>query len=97
MKLTAKTKSLHEAFQYAGSVITTSPIAPIYQNVKLEALHNDVYVTATDLEVELKIKVLDIDVQKEGMLLVPQATLNSVALTEDFGSFAKGRRILKRL
>jgi len=78
MKLTAKTKSLHEAFQYAGSVITSSPIAPIYQNVKLETSDNDVYVTATDLEVELKIKVLDVNVQEQGTLLAPQATVSSI-------------------
>ena len=78
MKFVAKTKALHEAFQYAGSVITSSVIAPLYQNVKLEASPDGVSIAATDLEVELKINVRDPQVEEEGALLVPQSTVSSI-------------------
>jgi len=78
MKLKARTKALHEGFQYAGSVITSSTVHPIYRNLKLDATAEGLYVSATDLEVGVKVMVQDVEVQEGGSLLLPEANVSAI-------------------
>jgi DNA polymerase-3 subunit beta len=51
---------------------------PIYQNVKMEALNGDVHLSATDLEVGIRIKAQGAIVEQEGVVLVPAGRVSSI-------------------
>lgn len=72
MKLTADREALHTAFQHVGGVITSAISKPIYENVKLEAKSDGVFLSATDLEVGLRIRANKVEVEEEGSVLVPE-------------------------
>ena len=72
MKLTADRQALHTAFQHVGGIITSTISRPIYENVKLEATGDGVYLSATDLEVGLRVKAEKIKVEEEGAVLIPE-------------------------
>ena len=78
MRFTSDRHALHAAFQHVGSVITSTIARPIYQNVKLEVAADAVYLSATDLEVGLKIRTDAVEVQEEGTVLLPQARVSSI-------------------
>jgi len=78
MKLAADRHALHAALQQVGSIITSTIARPIYQNVKLDARGDSVYLSATDLEIGLMARVLDVEVEQEGAVLVPQARVTAI-------------------
>lgn len=73
MKLTANREALHHGFQRVGSVVSSSIQQPIYRNVKLEAAGGVLYLSATDLEVGLTLKVTDVEIEEEGATLLPHS------------------------
>ncbi len=75
MKVTADRRALHAAFQHVGGIITSTIARPIYQNVKFEALGDSVYLSATDLEVGLRLKVDKVQVEEEGCVLLPEGRI----------------------
>ena len=62
MKLVADRTALHAAFQHVGSIITSTIARPIYQNVKMEVVEDSLFLSATDLEVGLKVKVDKVEI-----------------------------------
>jgi len=71
MKLVADRQALHAAFQHVGGIVTSTIVRPIYQNVKLDATGGEVYLSATDLEVGLRIRAEKVEIEQEGSVLVP--------------------------
>ena len=78
MKLQAETEALHDAFQYSGSIITSSMPHAVYENVKLAATSEGVWLSATDMEVGLRVKVPDVEVEEEGVILLREANVSKI-------------------
>ena len=78
MKLAADRHALHAALQQVGSIITSTIARPIYQSVKLDARGDSVYLSATDLEIGLMARVLDVEIEQEGVVLVPHARVAAI-------------------
>jgi DNA polymerase-3 subunit beta len=81
MKLVADRQALLAAFQSVGGVVASTMARPIYQNVKVEARKDGVYLSATDLEVGLRIKAQKVTVEKEGAVLAPADRISSLLRT----------------
>ncbi len=73
MKFVANREALYHGFQRLGGVVGSSLQQPIYRNVKLEAAKDVLRLSATDLEVGLMLKVTDVEVEEEGIALLPHA------------------------
>ncbi len=78
MKLVADRAALHAAFQHVGSIITSTIARPIYQNVKMEVVEDNVYLSATDLEVGLRVKVDKVEIEEKGAMLLPEARVSPI-------------------
>ena len=78
MKLVADRRALYAAFQHVGSIITSTVARPIYQNVKLEAVEGDIFLSSTDMEVGLRVKAQGAVVEKEGVVLLPEARVAAI-------------------
>jgi len=78
MNLIANREALYHGFQRVGSVVGSSIQQPIYRNVKLEAAEGLVKLSATDLEVGLTLKVPQVEIQEEGVVLLPHARISPV-------------------
>ena len=78
MKVVANREALYRGFHRAGSVAGAGIQQPIYRNVKLSAMDGDVYLTATDLEVGLTIKVSEVVVEKEGAVLLSPSRISHI-------------------
>lgn len=78
MKLKADTEALHEAFQYSGSVITSSMPHAVYENVKLTATAEGVWLSATDMEVGIKVVIPDVEVEEEGTILLREDNVSKI-------------------
>jgi DNA polymerase III beta subunit len=95
MELVADREALYHGFQRVGGVVSSSIQQPIYRNVKVEATEGELRLSATDLEVSLVLNVGDVEVQSEGVALLPHARLSPIlgatpderiALREDDGA-----------
>ncbi len=78
MKLVANREALYRGFQRVGSVVGSSIQQPIYRNVKVEAAGGLVSLSATDLEVGLTLRVPEVEIQEEGVALLPHARISPV-------------------
>ena len=78
MKLVADRESLHSAFQHVSGIITSSITSPLYRHVKVDATEDGVYVSATDLEVGLRIRAANVEVEDPGSFLVPADRVSSI-------------------
>ena len=78
MKLIADRSALHTAFQNVGSVVTSTIARPIYQNVKIEAVGEDIFLSATDLEVGLRLRVGGVKIEEEGTVLLPEERVSRI-------------------
>ena len=90
MKLVADRRSLHAAFQHVGSIVTSTVARPIYQNVKMEATGEGVFLSATDLEVGVRVNAGPAEIEEEGQVLLPEARVSSIlgATPDEQVSFA---------
>lgn len=70
MKVACERDKLLAAFQIASAVAPTRSPKPILQNVKLEAHKDSVVLTATDLEVGVRVQVSGVTVEAEGSVLL---------------------------
>ena len=95
MKLVAGREALYQGFARVGSVIGSSIQQPLYRNVKVQASGEALWLSATDLEVSLTVRVPDVEVQEEGAALLPNARISpilgatvdeKVAIREDDGA-----------
>jgi DNA polymerase-3 subunit beta len=78
MKITCEREKLLAAFQTAGSVVPSRSTKPILQNVKLTATEGLVVLTATDLEIGMRVELPGVDVQAPGQVLLPLSRFGSI-------------------
>lgn len=78
MKITCNRGSFLAAFQTAATVAPTRSPKPILQNVKLEAAQDSAILTATDLEVGIRIEVQGIEVEAPGSVILPVTRFGSI-------------------
>ncbi len=81
MNFTADRETLFNAVQHVGGVITSSLSRPMLKNVKLDVEEDAVYVSATDLEVGICIKVDDVKVEETGSVLPVEDRLSPILRT----------------
>ena len=95
MKFVASREALYHGFQRVGSVVSTSIQQPVYRNVKLQAAGDALWVSATDLEVGLALRVPEVQIEQEGVVLLPPVRVSpilgatpdqQVAMSEDDGA-----------
>jgi len=78
MKLVADREALYQGFTRVGSVIGSGMEQPLYRNVKMQAFGDALWLSATDLEVGLTLKVPDVDIQEEGAALLPHSRISPI-------------------
>jgi DNA polymerase III subunit beta len=78
MKITCNREHLLSAFQVAASVAPTRSPKPILRNVKLEASESGTTLTATDLEVGIRLTVEGVEVESPGTILVPVGQVRDI-------------------
>ena len=78
MKLVADRQALYGALQHVGSVITSTIASPVFQNVKMETDGDSVFLSATDLEVGLRVKVAKVEVGEPGCVLIPENRISPI-------------------
>ncbi|MEQ8791142.1 MAG: DNA polymerase III subunit beta [Pirellulaceae bacterium] len=78
MKITFDRERVLHAFQSVASVVPTRSPKAILKNVKLDAADNQLVVSATDMEVGIRIEVGDIEVEAGGSVLVPVDRFGSI-------------------
>ncbi|MFO8007717.1 MAG: DNA polymerase III subunit beta [Candidatus Brocadiia bacterium] len=95
MKIVASREALHRGFQRLGGVVAAGAQQPLYRHVKVEATADALHLSATDLEVGLRLQVSDVTVEEPGSILVPHARIapllgatpdEQITLTEDDGA-----------
>jgi DNA polymerase-3 subunit beta len=97
MKFVANREALYHGFQRVGSVVSSSIQQPVYRNVKLQASADALWISATDLEVGLVLRIPEVQVEQEGIVLLPPTRVSAilgatpddqVAMSEDDGAVA---------
>lgn len=78
MKLVCDRSELGEAVALAMSIIPARSPKKILRNLLLRAEQSGCEVVATDLEVGLRVRVAQADVEREGAALLPADTLSSI-------------------
>lgn len=78
MKLTCNREKLLHAFRTAASVAPAHSPKPILQNVKLEATSESVVLSATDLEVGIRIELPGVEVEIPGDVILPAGRFGSI-------------------
>ncbi len=75
MRFTAGKEALHQGLQRVGSVIGSSTQQPLFRNVKVEALEDVLALSATDLEVGLRVIVAGVEIDETGSALLPHSRI----------------------
>ena len=78
MKLTCERAALQEAVSLAGVLASARSAKPILQNIKLEAKGGYLDVLATDLEVGIRYRVENLEIEEEGETAVNAARLLAI-------------------
>lgn len=73
MKLICDTKRLAEAFALVATVAPTRSPKEILRNVRLDATREGISLSATDMELAIRVTVPNVDVSKTGSVLLPVA------------------------
>lgn len=73
MKITINRESFASVFQVAAAVAPQRSPKPILQNVKIDALNDSVVITATDMEVGVRLTADDVEISTPGSVVVPVA------------------------
>ncbi len=81
MKLKAERQVLSNAVQHVGSIITSTLSRPTLRNVKLDAKPDAVYISATDLEVGICLKVDNVQVEEPGCVLLVEDRFSPILRT----------------
>jgi DNA polymerase III subunit beta len=71
VKIRFQRDKFQSAFQLAASIAPTRSPKPILQNVKIEANESETVITATDMEVSVRLKVEGVEVQRPGQAVLP--------------------------
>jgi DNA polymerase-3 subunit beta len=95
MKLAANREALHRGLQRVGGAITSAIHQPLCHNVRLTAQGDCVYLSATDMEMHLTLKVGEVEIEEEGTVLLPHSRIapivgatpdEQITLLEDDGA-----------
>lgn len=78
MKIRIKREPFAHAFQTAAMVAPARSPKTILQNVKIEALDQSVRLTATDMEVSVRLSVDDVEIETPGAAVIPVSRVNSI-------------------
>ncbi len=78
MKVTCEREKLLHAFQAAASVAPTRSPKPILQNVKLEVAEEGATLSATDLEIGIRVEVGGVEVEAAGSVLLPTSRVGMI-------------------
>ncbi len=78
MKIKIKREPFANVFQIAAIVAPVRSPKTILQNVKLEATDNKVLLTATDMEVGVRLSVDDVEIESSGSAVIPVSRLNAI-------------------
>lgn len=78
MKLTVDREQLLSAFQTAAIVVPNRTPKPILKNVRIDATAHGLIITATDMEVGIRIEVPDVDTDAPGSFIAPVALFGSI-------------------
>jgi DNA polymerase-3 subunit beta len=78
MKIRCPKESLLAALQSAAAVVPSRSPKPVLTNVRLEAAADGVVLSATDLEVGIRVEVEGVEVQAAGAILLPSGRLMAI-------------------
>lgn len=78
MKFSCEREKLFSAFSVAASVAPARSPKPVLQNVKVEASDNLLILSATDMEIGIRIEVPDVEIQSGGSALIPVGRFGSI-------------------
>jgi len=78
MKIVCQRETLMHAFQTAAAVAPSRSSKPVLQNLKLEASGSEAVLSGTDLEVGIRLRIADLEVQAEGPVLLPVDRFGSI-------------------
>lgn len=78
MKITCTREKLLHAFQVAASVAPSRSPKPILQNVKLDVSADSVVISATDMEIGIRIEASGIDIEAPGSAVLPVDRFGSI-------------------
>jgi len=73
MKVLCSREKLREAFSVVGNVVPSKSTKPVLQSVRIEAKKGKVELSATDLEVSVRYRIDEAQVEKEGIVVLPSA------------------------
>ena len=102
MKITCERESLLNAFATAATIAPSRSPKPVLCNIKLDVTAGQAVLSATDLEVGIRIEVGQIEVEQDGSALLPVQRFGSILRessdekllieTNDQGTRVKGER-----
>lgn len=78
MKIKIKRESFQRVFQVAAAVAPARSPKTILQNVKLDVSKDEAILTATDMEVGVRLVVPDVEVETSGSTVIPVSRLNMI-------------------
>ncbi len=78
MKLKIKRDSFFASFQLAAAVAPSRSPKPILQNIKIECTEDKTTLTATDMEVGVRMEVADVEVEAAGAAIIPVSRLSLI-------------------
>jgi DNA polymerase-3 subunit beta len=78
VKIKINRETFQKVFQLASAVAPARSPKPILQNVKLEVTSNGTILTATDMEVGVRLTVPDVEVEVPGVAVVSVSRLNMI-------------------
>ncbi len=78
MKIKVNRESFQRVFQIASAVAPTRSPKTILQNIKLDVSATETVLTATDMELGVRLQVPNVDVESPGIAVIPVARLNLI-------------------
>ena len=78
MKIRINRESFQRIFQIAAAVAPSRSPKAILQNVKIEVSNNEAVLTATDMEVGVRLTVPDVEVKTPGSAVIPVSRMNMI-------------------
>ena len=78
MKIRCPKEALLSALQSAVAVVPARAPKPVLSNVKLEATRESVVLSATDLEVGIRIEIEGVETDAPGSVLLPSGRLMAI-------------------
>lgn len=78
MKFTIAPQTLLDGLNIAGAAAATRTPKPVLQGVLIEALEDSVLLMATDLEIGVRCRLEQVEVQRQGKTVVPVAKLTQI-------------------